>query len=390
MSPPNYASRTERLKPSPIREILSASSVKGVISFAGGLPASDTFPDVDELNVEKGDLQYGPSEGEGYLREYVAENLRKLNWDVQADQVLILTGSQQGIDLVGKLFVEEGTKVAVESPTYLAALQVFTHYGARYCPFNIEQINQGSDLEQAKLVYVNPTFQNPSSRVYTAEQRKQVAGICDNNRAVLFEDDPYRELYYEPCDRQPICSLLNKNSSWVYQSSFSKTLAPGLRIGFLVCSKDIYPKLLMLKQAADLHTSRVSQRLVYNMLKREKLDVRLDRLRQSYKLKRDVFNNLLHTHFGDIATWEQPLGGLFFWLALNEDYKINTTQLLSTALEAGVTFMPGEPFFADGRVTANCFRLNFSGANIDSYDEGLGKLAAMFKSHIHQLNTTAA
>ena len=274
MSALKFAGRAERIKASPIREILSVSNRPGMISFAGGLPAADTFPEVDALSFEKGDLQYGPSEGESYLREYVAADLKKAGWQVSADQILILTGSQQGIDLVGKLFIEKGTKVAVASTTYLAALQVFSLYGADYVPFDVDSVNDAIAQTKPAILYANPTFQNPSSEVYTLQQRQSVAYACEENGSLLFEDDPYRELCYEPCERQPIRSM-TRHGSWVYQSTFSKTVAPGLRIGYLVCSADLYPKLLMLKQASDLHTSRVAQRLVMNILDNEDLALSL-------------------------------------------------------------------------------------------------------------------
>ncbi len=381
MSALKFAGRAERIKASPIREILSVSNRPGMISFAGGLPAADTFPEVDALSFEKGDLQYGPSEGESYLREYVAADLKKAGWQVSADQILILTGSQQGIDLVGKLFIEKGTKVAVASTTYLAALQVFSLYGADYVPFDVDSVNDAIAQTKPAILYANPTFQNPSSEVYTLQQRQSVAYACEENGSLLFEDDPYRELCYEPCERQPICSMTS-HGSWVYQSTFSKTVAPGLRIGYLVCSADLYPKLLMLKQASDLHTSRVAQRLVMNILDNEDLAIRLEKLRHKYKAKRDVFDESLHKHFSHLAAWNKPSGGLFFWLTLNSDKNIDTRQLLGAAVESGVTFMPGEPFFADGRTASSCFRLNFSGASTDDYDEGLRRLAVIFEKQM--------
>lgn len=377
------ANRISRLKASPIRDILAVASRPGMISFAGGLPSPESFPEVSLLSFEQDDLQYGPSEGEEYIRQTVSIDLQARGLNVSADSVLILSGSQQGIDLIGKLLVEEGTKVAVESPTYLAALQVFDLFGAKYVNYDIESLSSLCSDKPPSLLYSIPTFQNPSSRVYTDEQRRGLAKVCDNNNIVLFEDDPYRDLMYEPCDRQPVCSYL-KRVSWVYQSTFSKTVAPGLRLGYLVCSPDLYPYLLRLKQAADLHSSRVSQRIVHRILNDSSAVTRLAQLQTLYKEKRDTFNTVLHKYFDDLATWNLPEGGLFFWLTLKSTSLINTHLLLSKAIESGVTFMPGEPFFTDGREASNCFRLNFSNVDSENMEIGIEKLSKIFRQAIQQ------
>lgn len=374
--PLTLSHRMSRLKASPIRDILSVASDPGMISFAGGLPAQESFPAVDQLVVKHTDLQYGPSEGEPALREYIAEDLKLRGLEVDADQVLILSGSQQGIDLVAKLVVEEGSKVAVESPTYLAALQVFSLFGADYVPYEADKLSALPAPQQLSLLYTNPTFQNPSSALYSRAQRDELARLCDAHDVLLFEDDPYRDLVYEPCERLPVCSLV-KRANWIYQSTFSKTLAPGLRLGYLVCSKSLYPHLLKLKQAADLHSSRISQSLTLQLLNNEDAAERLASLQRLYRQKRDRFDEVLTTHFGQLATWSVPVGGLFFWLRLQSDTPINTTSLLAQAIASHVTFMPGEPFFADGREAASCLRLNFSNADSDDFDRGLGALSRL-------------
>ena len=380
----HLANRISRLKASPIRDILAVASNPGMISFAGGLPSPESFPEVNSLSFEQGDLQYGPSEGEAYLREQVSVELQARGMDVCADSILILSGSQQGIDLVGKLMVEEGTQVAVESPTYLAALQVFNLFGAKYLNYDIEALDTTFDDYPPTLLYTIPTFQNPSSRVYSDAQRRELASVCDDNNIVLFEDDPYRDLMFEPCDRQPVCSYM-KRSSWIYQSTFSKTVAPGLRLGYLVCSADLYPYLLRLKQAADLHSSRVSQRIVYRILNDKLAEERLTTLQQLYVDKRNRFNKVLNDNFADIASWNIPEGGLFFWLTLKSKILVNTQSLLQQAIDEGVTFMPGEPFFTDGRLASSCLRLNFSNVENEDMEMGLIKLSTIFRTHIAQL-----
>jgi len=360
--------RITNLQSSPIREILSVVERPGMISFAGGLPDAETFPAYSGLSIPPAVLQYGASEGETGLRQRIAADLCDIGLDCQPDQVLILSGSQQGIDLVAKLFIDTGSIVAVESPTYLAALQVFRFFGARIRTW---------PAAGARLAYVIPTFQNPTGRCYSATEREALALACDDAGTPLFEDDPYRELVYDPCDRSPVCARLHR-APWIYQGSFSKVLAPGLRLGYLVASRDLMPHLVRLKQAADLHSSRISQWLVANYLDASDRQARLERLRRLYRDKRDRFAESLARHFADLAEWQLPPGGLFFWLQLKRP--IDTRPLLAAALADGVAFMPGENFFADPERNPGYLRLNFSAAAAKDVDRGLAKLAAL----VHQ------
>jgi DNA-binding transcriptional MocR family regulator len=372
-----YSQRVRNLHPSPIREILAVIDRPGMISFAGGLPAPETFPSIDVGAMPASWLQYGPSEGEPVLRARIAAELATIGLDCAPEQVLVLSGSQQGIDLVGKLFVDEGTTVAVESPTYLAALQVFRFMGARFA--TIERGDPaafaGASVRPA-FAYAIPTFQNPTGRCYDAGERDALAQACDAAGVPLFEDDPYRDLVYDACDRTPVCARLSR-ASWVYQGSFSKSFAPGLRLGFLAASPDLVPYLVRLKQAADLHSNRVSQWLVLQQLDDPARGARLAALAQTYRSKRDAFAHLLQRHLGGLATWEAPPGGLFFWLTLNS--MRDTRALLAPAIERGVAFMPGEPFYADGRRAAGALRLNFSHASEAQADKGLQILAELLR-----------
>lgn len=379
----NTASRIDRLTSSPVREILSVANRADIISFAGGLPDHESFPDIALNDVDKGVLQYGATEGDARLRQWIADDLASRNFAVSAEQVLILSGSQQGIDLVAKMFIEPHTRIAVESPTYLAALQVFNLFGADavcFAPDNVAALKN----EQPVLTYTIPTFQNPTGYCYSSAERQQLAAVCDANGSVLFEDDPYRDLVYDPCDRQPVCSYL-EHSDWIYQSSFSKTLAPGLRLGYLVCSPSLYPTLSWLKQAADLHSNRLSQLLVLAQLQRADYADRLRHITAGYRLKRDHFDTLLHRYFADFASWQKPAGGLFFWLHLN--MQVDTRKLLEQALAQGVAFMPGEPFFpgsteavdvpGTGALQPSCIRLNFSHSSPEQSEAGLKILAEL-------------
>ncbi len=370
-----FSNRCKNLRASPIREILSVIDQPGMISFAGGLPAAETFssPDLSELPVQY--LQYGPSEGEWELRELVCRELAVTGLQCQPEQILILSGSQQGIDLVAKLFIDPGSLVAVESPTYLAALQVFRFFGANFTSL--------AALEDSKsapaFAYTIPTFQNPTGYCYSNQERGAVAKLCNDRAIPLFEDDPYRDLVYEDCSRQPISSQIVA-SPWIYQSSFSKTYAPGLRLGFLACSQDLIVPLTRLKQAADLHSNRISQWLVMQQLKDSGRTASMRALARTYLQKRNRFAQLLTEYFADLAIWEVPKGGLFFWLTLNQN--VDTQALLAQAIQHKVAFMPGESFFPfpDQEPKPSCLRLNFSHASTCQAEEGLKKLANLLRS----------
>ncbi|MFN0316340.1 MAG: PLP-dependent aminotransferase family protein [Burkholderiales bacterium] len=373
--PAILSERTRNLHASPIREILAVIERPGMISFAGGLPAPETFPSIRPGKVPANYLQYGPTEGEPALRSRMAEELRKLGLKCTPEQVLILSGSQQGIDLAGKLFVDHGTPVAVESPTYLAALQVLRYFGARFVSFDPSAI-ASLERSQARLVYVIPTFQNPTGRCYSASARDALAAACDAARVTLFEDDPYRDLAYEDCDRTPVCARLER-APWIYQGSFSKSFAPGLRLGFLAASRDLVPYLTRLKQAADLHSNRISQWLVLQELNDPARGQRLQALAAIYFRKRGTFEHALRIHMSGLATWQTPPGGLFFWLTLKNT--IDTRSLLSQAIERGVAFMPGEAFYPSEDEGIGTMRLNFSHASEEDARSGLGILSQLLQ-----------
>lgn len=379
LSPPRYSARVAGLLPSPIREILAVIDRPGMISFAGGLPAVESFPHFSLEAMPQAMLQYGESEGEFTLRRQVAEELQQLGFPCPPEQVLIVSGSQQGIDLVAKLFIDPGTPIAVESPTYLAALQVFRFYGARFVPFN-PGVSQTAALEREApaFAYAIPTFQNPRGHCMSLTERQTLAATCDALRLPLFEDDPYRDLVYDPCERRPVCGLL-KQAPWIYQGSFSKSLAPGLRLGYLAASPELIPLLTRLKQAADLHSNRIGQYLVLQQLQSPARAARMQSLVETYRARRDAFENALQRHFSDLATWKKPAGGLFFWLTLKNS-RLDTRQLLPKAIDAGVAFMPGEPFFPRAVEACGQLRLNFSHANEVQAEEGLRKLADLVRA----------
>lgn len=370
--------RIRQLQASPIREILSVITRPGMISFAGGLPSDVTFDVPDFTGMSSQFLQYGPSEGEPALREQLCRELRQLHINCDVDQVLVLSGSQQGIDLMGKLVIDDGSLIALENPTYLAALQAFRFFGAQFTGYDHdhpEKLIYGN--EAPSLCYVIPTFQNPSGHCYTLQERIKLAKTCMENGILLFEDDPYRDLMYEPCDRRPVCSYMQEGS-WVYQGSFSKNFAPGLRLGFLVCSKDLVTNLTRLKQAADLHSNRLSQYWILQQLQAPERTGRIEKLQSHYRARRDVFAGILNEFIDDLADWQVPKGGLFFWLKLKQ--YVDTGLLLQQAIEHNVAFMPGEPFFhSPDNSNGSYLRLNFSHATDDDMYKGISILADLLR-----------
>ena len=375
-----FAQRINRLTSSLVRDILAAASRPGMISFAGGLPATEALYNASATEYAALDCaQYGQAEGEPELRELIAARGRALGIDCTAAQVLVLNGSQQGIDLLAKLYVEEGTPLVVEAPAYLAALQTFRLFGAAMRPVTVDA-QQGPDwaglrgaLHNARLCYLTPTFQNPSGYCYTDAERNTTAGLLDDAGVTLFEDDPYRALAYDAPAPQPIAGRLRK-AHWVYQGSFSKTLAPGLRLGYLIAHADLITPLTRLKQAADLHSNRLSQQLVTRLLKEDKLDAHVASALPIYQSRRAAMDNALRQHLGNKATWQLPLGGLFFWVRLNAP--VNTYELMQRALDAGVAVMPGDAFYA-GNAPHTCLRLNFSHANEADIATGIARLAGL-------------
>ncbi len=375
--PLDFSTRVRDLHASPIREILSVIDRPGMISFAGGLPSVDSFPQFSLEGMPLDTLQYGPSEGEWALREQIAQELLTQGLSCAPEQVLVLSGSQQGIDLVAKLFIDQGTAVAVESPTYLAALQVFRFFGARFAPYDADAVDAQQWLrEKPAFAYAIPTFQNPTGRCLSTAARDALARACDAANVPLFEDDPYRDLVYDDCDRSPLCARLRK-APWIYQGSFSKSLAPGLRLGYLVASPEFLPYLTRLKQAADLHSNRMSQWLVLQQLRDPQRHERLAALAHTYRQRRDAFDAALKRHMGSLASWQKPAGGLFFWLTLN--HTLDTRLLLAEAIEAGVAFMPGESFMPLDTQGTGQLRLNFSHASQAQAEHGLATLAALIR-----------
>lgn len=378
-----FSERVTRLKSSLIREILAAAQRPQVMSFAGGLPAEQMLPVVDwsEMPVSMG--QYGMSEGEPSLRELLAAQARSLGVPCDASQVMVVSGSQQTLDLAAKLYLDQGTPIILEGPTYLAALQIFQLFGADCLtvplqPEGIDLVALRGRLEQSRpaFCYLIPTFQNPSGTCYSERVRDQVAALLDEFGVTLIEDEPYRELNYGAVQARPIVSRL-RQASWIYTGTVSKTLLPGLRVGYLIASPDLFGHLLKLKQSADLHTNRVGQWQAQQWIGTARMQDHLQQLREFYRVRRDAMHEALLAHFGDLADWQVPQGGLFFWLTLKQP--MDTRTVLAAAMQQDVAFMPGEPFFADPEANHGHLRLNFSHVGPERLHDGLSRLAAVMR-----------
>ncbi|MCU7650164.1 PLP-dependent aminotransferase family protein [Pseudomonas piscis] len=378
-----FSERVSRLKSSLIREILAAAQRPEVMSFAGGLPAEAMLPKVQWQDMPTTMGQYGMSEGEPQLREVLAEQARQIGLPCTASQVMVVSGSQQTLDLAAKLYIDKGTQIMLEAPTYLAALQIFQLFGAQCLTVPLQedgpdlvQMRQRLEQQRPAFAYLIPTFQNPSAVRYSEAKRDAVAALLDEFEVTLVEDEPYRELTFDGGSARPIAGRLNK-ASWIYSGTVSKTLLPGLRVGYLIASPDLFPHLLRLKQSADLHTNRFGQWQAMQWIGSDRFQQHLQDLRSYYRQRRDAFEAALQAHFSDLAHWQVPAGGLFFWLSLKQP--LDTRTLLKAALERDVAFMPGEPFFSEPDHNHGHLRLNFSHIDPARLDEGLKRLATVIR-----------
>ena len=386
------AARAAKMNPSVIREILKVTEKPGIISLAGGLPSPKTFP-VDAFAraaatvlAQDGPaaLQYAASEGFPALREAVAQ---WLPWDVDPAQVLITTGSQQGLDLVAKVLVDEGSRVLVETPTYLGALQAFSPMEPTIVSVASDDegplvddfaATAGHDSGRARFMYLLPNFQNPTGRTMSEARRAALVAKADELGVPLVEDNPYGDLWF---DQPPPAPLTARNpEGCIYLGSFSKVLAPGLRLGYVVAPQAIYPKLLQAKQAADLHSPSFNQRLVAEVLKDGFLERHVPTIRALYKRQRDAMHAALERELASLGvTWSRPDGGMFLWARLPEG--MNAIELLPEAVERNVAFVPGAAFYAEAP-DARTLRLSFVTASPAQIDTGIKALADTVRARL--------
>jgi 2-aminoadipate transaminase len=392
-----FAQRTQGMRRSEVRELLKVTEQPGVISFGGGLPAPELFPlercEEASLRVLRTAgaqaLQYSPTEGYRPLRELIARHMERYAVHVDADNILITSGSQQALDLVGKVFINPGDHILVEQPTYVGAMQAWSAYQAQYLPVPIDDHGvQLEDLEAAlragpKFIYLLPNFQNPSGVTLSLERRHRIVQLADRYGVPILEDDPYGQLRFEG---EHVASIVSVDADYrpytggtysgnvIYLSTFSKTLAPGLRLGWIVASANVIERLVLAKQGTDLHTSTFNQMVAYEMARGGFLDEHVRKVRAVYRERRDAMLAAMAEFFPPGVTWTRPQGGLFLWLRFPEEVDAKT--VLAQALEQKVAFLTGSACFADGS-GRNTARFNFSNADPERIREGVRRLGVV-------------
>lgn len=409
-----YAQRTKSIKSSAIRELLKITQRPEVISFAGGLPAPDVFP-VERFqeacrkvldSKARVALQYGATEGYEPLREMIASRTARYGIKAQVENVMITSGSQQALDLIGKLLINLGDRVLVEAPTYLGALQAFNVYGAEYVSVLSDADGMRTDLLEKylrygpKFMYVLPNFQNPGGTTLSEGRRHELVLVADKYGIPIVEDDPYGQLRYEG-EHLPALVVLDRENlrrdngysigNVIYLSTFSKTLAPGIRLGWIVAPPEVIAKLVQLKQGADLHTSTFGQMVAYEVAKDGFLDEHVKLIRKVYRERRDMMLAALDEYFPPEVTWTRPQGGLFLWVTLPEG--MDCQKLFQAALQENVAFVPGDSFYARNGFTEEAnrhLRLNFSYGQPEQIREGIRRLSVAVKSQMEELHLAHA
>jgi 2-aminoadipate transaminase len=387
----HFAHRMSTVHRSFIREILKVTEDPGIISFAGGLPNPKFFPvrEVAEAaqhvlaSAGESTLQYATTEGFPPLRELIAERYARKGVRVKPQEILIVNGSQQGLDLIGKVFLDAGDVVLVEQPTYLAAIQSFGIFEPRFrsVPLEEEGVSReglGTALAQsgARLFYAIPNFQNPSGISYSEERRRAAAALIQRSSTVLVEDDPYGELRFIGADLPPIRSFFDDpNAHSLLLGTFSKIVSPGLRIGWVCAGHEVMEKLVVAKQASDLHSNVLAQRIVHHYLSHCDVAAHIERIRAGYGAQRDLMVDMVGRVFPPEVTCTHPEGGMFLWMTL--PVGVSALTFFERALEQKVAFVPGQAFFADGG-GENTLRLNFSNSDPASIEEGMTRLGRVY------------
>ncbi|MBC3918702.1 PLP-dependent aminotransferase family protein [Undibacterium sp. CY18W] len=385
-----FSQRAEQLQSSAIREILKVTMRPEVISFAGGLPSPETFP-VERMRAAfdkvlsqqgKSALQYGPTDGYAPLREFLADSLSTSDSKILPDQLLMVSGSQQGLDLLGKVLVDEGSKVLVETPSYLGALQAFSVYRPEFESVDTDEhgvvpASVAAKGEGARLMYALPNFQNPTGRTLSVERRFELVETCARMGIPLIEDNPYGDLCYSG---EPLPKMLNMNSGGViYMGSFSKVLTPGIRLGYVVGPAPLIRKLEQAKQAADLHTAQLTQMVVYEVIKDGFLTEHIPTIRTLYAKQCNAMLEAMSKYFPEGVQWTRPEGGMFIWVTLPAH--MDSKQLLDEAIQQNVAFVPGGPFYANNPAP-NTFRLSFVTVSPERINQGVEILGKLIKAKL--------
>ncbi len=396
----NYARRTQWLKSSAIRELLKVTQIPGCISFGGGLPAPEVFP-VEEIAAaaqkvlrDQGpqSLQYSTTEGYKPLREFIADYVSAGKVSISPDNVLITSGSQQALDMLGKVFLDEGDTILVDSPTYMGALQAWAAYGARYQVVPTD--GDGVIVEELeallksgpKWIYTMPNFQNPTGLTLSLKRRQQLVEITNRHGIPLIEDDPYVQLRFEGEPQPSLIQLAGQiqspsqsglHSNVIYLGTFSKILAPGLRLGWMIAPHEVIGKMAQAKQGMDLQSATFNQMLTAEVIKGDFLPCHIETIRSVYRERRDVMLNAMQQYFPEGVSWTRPEGGMFLWVTLPEE--VNAEALLGEAIAHKVAFVPGTSFYPlDSH--KNTLRLNFSNAQPEQIKEGIARLGQVFQN----------
>lgn len=385
-----FSDRISDVPKSFIREILKVAVDEEIISFAGGLPARDLFPIKDLRKaanlvfdeIGPNALQYSSSEGVLELRKFISDRYKNsFGLDIPAKNILITSGSQQGLDLLGKTFLNEGDDIIIEEPGYLGAIQAFSVYKTRFNPVKVH--DEGMDIEalknvfpgrNPKLIYTVPNFQNPSGISYTEENRREVAEIIKDKKMYLIEDDPYGDLRYTGKPKPSFKHIIPEKT--ILLGSFSKTVVPGFRLGWVVAENDIYDKLLIAKQASDLHSNQFAQCVLTKYLEMGKFDEHVQKIKEMYNSHREVMIKNMNMHFPSDIKYTIPEGGMFLWVTLPNN--ISSMKLFNIAIKNKVAFVPGHPFYI-GKTETNTLRLSFSNVDEASIEIGIKRLGKALK-----------
>lgn len=385
--------RMQYLKASEIRELLKLTEQPEIISFAGGMPAPELFPidEMEKISVKvleqngKSALQYGTTEGYKNLRKVIAEQrMKAVGVDTNSENIIITSGSQQGLDFAGRVLLDKGDVVICESPSYLGAINAFRAYLPKFVEISMDDDGMRMDeLENAlktnlnaKFIYTIPDFQNPSGKTLSLERRKQMVKLSEEYNVPIVEDNPYGELRYEG-DKLPAIKSFDKNGNVIFLGTFSKTFCPGLRIGWMCANPDILAKFVIVKQGADLQCNSMSQREAALFMETYDLTKHIEKIKAVYKKRRDIMLKTMEEEFPSNCSFTHPKGGLFTWVTLPEKY--DAAKILELSLKEKVAFVPGGSFFPNGG-HANHFRLNFSCMSEDRIVEGITRLGKVLKS----------
>lgn len=383
-----FSTRIKNTPSSFIREILKVTQNPQIISFAGGLPNPISFP-FEELKISMENItkkygnkiyQYSTTQGLDILRQYIVERYKKLwNMDITIENVIITTGSQQALDLIGKVFINEGDKVLVEKPSYLGLLQAFMMYSADFIQtklnddgLDIEELKKNLKTHKPKLAYLIPNFQNPTGLTYSKENRQAVFEAIKDENMILIQDDPYGELRFTDDERIPYIGL-NQSEKNIYLGSFSKIVTPGMRLGYVIANKEIIRALETAKQASDLHSNIFGQYLIADYLQNNDLDKHIEKIKALYKSQANSMVEAMKKYFPSDIKFTIPKGGMFSWVTLKEGK--SALELFNKAIEKNVAFVPGDPFYVN-KTNVNTLRLNYTNADSETIEEGIKRLAS--------------